>query len=264
MVHLKHIDHNTNSLSRQPNVPSGSSPRPSTSSSTSSVPATSMAPTPSTSTTTTQTTQANPTSGNPYNLNTCRDHMDKWVINLSQTPLTSDQLSLLQKGPNYPITPKYPPIDAYIMATELAASKLPTQEVEEFRSDINRLLKQQQQQHHNNCNPNPAQCRALTQLKQDNTGVVLTADNRVAMVIMDQQDYNNKAQALLQDTNTYKVPPKDPPHNSKTSSSIFSRTSSSQEASASKSTNNFTPLVQAHPNFMAFPKFTKQVPPSDP
>ena len=30
------------------------------------------------------------------------------------------------------------------------------------------------------------------------------------MVIMDQQDYNNKAQALLQDTNTYKVLPMDP------------------------------------------------------
>ena len=30
------------------------------------------------------------------------------------------------------------------------------------------------------------------------------------MVIMDQQEYNNKAQALLQDTNTYKVLPKDP------------------------------------------------------
>ena len=30
------------------------------------------------------------------------------------------------------------------------------------------------------------------------------------MVIMDQQDYTNKAQALLQDTNTYKVLPKDP------------------------------------------------------
>ena len=30
------------------------------------------------------------------------------------------------------------------------------------------------------------------------------------MVIMDKQDYINKAQALLQDTNTYKVLPKDP------------------------------------------------------
>ena len=104
-----HIDCNSNALGRQPNVPSGSSPRPSTSSINSSVPATSMAPTPSTSTTTTQPTQANPTSGNPPNPNTCRDHMDKWVINLSRTPLTADQLTLLQKGPNFAITPKYPP-----------------------------------------------------------------------------------------------------------------------------------------------------------
>ena len=135
--------------------------------------------------------------------------MGKWVINLSQTPLTTDQLSLLQKGPNFAITPKYPSIDAYITATELAATKLNTQEADEFRSDINRLLKEQQLQHHN-CNLNPSQCRALTQLKQDNSRVILTADKGVAMVVMDKQEYTNKAQALLDDTNTYKVLHKDP------------------------------------------------------
>ena len=135
---------------------------------------------------------------------------DKWVINLSNTPLTSKQLSLLQKGPNFAITPKYPSIEAYIMATELASSKLPNQEAEEFRSDVNRLLKHQQQQHHQHCNLTPAQHGALTQLKQDNHRVVLTVDKGLAMVVMDQQDYSNKAQALLQDTNTYKVLPKDP------------------------------------------------------
>ena len=61
----------------------------------------------------------------------------------------------------------------------------------------------------NQCNLNPSQCRALTQLKQDNSRVVLTADKGVAMVIMDQQDYTHKAQTLLQDTGTYKVLPKD-------------------------------------------------------
>ena len=40
--------------------------------------------------------------------------------------------------------------------------------------------------------------------------MVLTADKGVAMVIMDQEEYTNKAQASLQDTNTYKVLPKDP------------------------------------------------------
>ena len=106
--------------------------------------------------------------------------------------------------------PQTPPIEAYITATELAAAKLPTQEAEEFRSDVNRLLKQQQPQQHKHCNLTTAQCRALTQLKKDSNRVVLTTDKGVTMVVMDLQDYNNKAQTLLQDTNTYKVLPKDP------------------------------------------------------
>ena len=34
--------------------------------------------------------------------------------------------------------------------------------------------------------------------------MVLTADKRVAMVVMNRQDYIKKARALLDDTNTYK------------------------------------------------------------
>ena len=63
-----------------------------------------------------------------------------------QGPLINDKLSLLQKGPNFAITPKYPPLNAYITATEVAAAKLNTQEAEEFRSDVSRLLKQHQHQ----------------------------------------------------------------------------------------------------------------------
>ena len=94
-------------------------------------------------------------------------------------------------GWGFAITPKYP-IEAYITAMEQASSRLPAQEADEFRSDVNKILKQQQ--HHNNqCNLNPSQCRALTQRKQDNLRVVLTVDKGVAMVIMDQEDYTNKA-----------------------------------------------------------------------
>ena len=56
----------------------------------------------------------------------------KWVINLSKTPLTPKQLSLLQKAPNFAITPKYPTIEAYITAVEQASSKLPAQEADEL------------------------------------------------------------------------------------------------------------------------------------
>ena len=62
----------------------------------------------------------------------------------------------------------------------------------------------------NQCNINPSQYRALTQLKKDTSRVVLEADKGVAMVIMDQEDYTNKANTLLQDTNTYKVLKRDP------------------------------------------------------
>ena len=133
-----------------------------------------------------------------------------------QNPLMPEQLSLLQKGPNFAITPKYLPIEVYITVVEPASSKLSTKEACELRADVNQLLKQQHTQSRNHCNINPSQCRALTQLKQDTSRVVLTADKGVAMVIMDQEDYTNKANTLLQDTNTYKVLKKTQPTASKT------------------------------------------------
>ena len=58
------------------------------------------------------------------------------------------------------------------MATEQASSRLPTQDADEFRSDVNRLLKQQQQQHNNHCNLNPAQSQSphTTQTRQHKGG----------------------------------------------------------------------------------------------
>ena len=52
--------------------------------------------------------------------------------------------------------------------------------------------------------------RAIKQLKDDHSRVVLTADKGVAMVVMDRDDYTNKALQLSSDTNTYNPIPKDP------------------------------------------------------
>ena len=49
----------------------------------------------------------------------------------------------------------------------------------------------------------------LTQLKKDQDRVVLTEDKGVAMVVMDKQDYINKAEALLAQW-AYKTIPRDP------------------------------------------------------
>ena len=233
------------------------SPRTFTTSTTSNVPATPRLPIPSTSQTTTLTTQGNSTSSNPPNPHTGRDQSDKWVINLSNTPSPANSYPYYK----FAITPKYPPIDAYIMATELASSKLPIQEAEEFRSDVNRLLKHQQHPHNQHYNLTPAQHRALTQLKQDNNRVVLTADKGVAMVIMDQQDYNTKAQALLQDTNTYKVLPKDPTPQLKNKLITLLKNIKQTGGLSTQKYKQLYPTSAAHPSFMAFPKYTNWVPP---
>ena len=110
-------------------------------------------------------------------------------------------------------------------------------------------------------NLNPAQCTALTQLKQDNTRVVLTVDKGVAMVIMDQQDYNNKAQALLQDTNTYKVLPKDPTPQPKTKLITLLKSIKQTGGISTQKYKQLYPTSAVPPNFMAYPKYIKLVPP---
>ena len=130
----------------------------------------------------------------------------KWVINLSNKPLTPAQRSVLAKGPNFVVTPRQPPNLEYITAIEAACTKLSQQDAEELRADVNRVLRSS---HPPKPNLTKAQNIALRELKRDRDRIVLTADKGVAMVVMDKQDYINKANQLL-NQNTYKVISKDP------------------------------------------------------
>ena len=50
----------------------------------------------------------------------------------------------------------------------------------------------------------------LAELRKDHSRVILTADKGVALVIMERNEYNNKAQELLEDKKTYKEISTDP------------------------------------------------------
>ena len=65
----------------------------------------------------------------------------KWVINLSNKPLTPLQRSVLAKGPNFAVSPKQPPNLEYITAIEAACTKLSQQDAEELRAEVNRVLR---------------------------------------------------------------------------------------------------------------------------
>ena len=181
-----------------------------------------------------------------------------------QNPPYPETIIPSTKRPQLCHYPLNTPIEAYITSPEQAANKLPTQEADELRSDINRILKQLQQQHNKQYNLNPFQCRALTQLKKDNTRVVLTVDKGVAMVIMDQQDYINKAQSLLQDTNTYKVLPKDPTSHLRNKHITLLKDIIQTGGLNTQKYKQLYPTSAVPPSSMACPKSTKQAPPLRP
>ena len=110
------------------------------------------------------------------------------------------------------VTPRQPLNLEYITAIKAACTKLSQQDAEELRADINRVLRYS---HPPKPNLTKAQNSALRELKRDRDCRVLTADKGVAMVIMDRQDYINKAKHLLNQS-TYKVITKDPTNTIKT------------------------------------------------
>ena len=124
----------------------------------------------------------------------------KWVINLSSTPLTQEQESLLAHGPNFVLTPQKPPQGEYITAIETACQSLDTNRVEELRADIYRVLILP---HQLKPNLSKDEIKAMKQLKADKDHMVLTTDKDVALVVMERSDYIRKAKELLDDTNTY-------------------------------------------------------------
>ena len=88
--------------------------------------------------------EGNPTSTPPSRSNQGSSNDEpnpKWVINLSNKPLTPAQRSVLAKGPNFAVTPRQPPNLEYITAIEAACTKLSQQDAEELRADVNRVLR---------------------------------------------------------------------------------------------------------------------------
>ena len=155
-VNINNIDHQ-NTLSRHRNVPSSISSTSTTTCNPTTVPAPPIAPTPSSSTTDFQPSTWAPTlQPQPYMYRLHQQMGNQPVRN----PPHQGTIIHTTKRTQLCYHPQIPPIEAYITAMEQTASKLPAQEADEFRLDVNKILKQQQQHHNNQCNLNPSQCRA--------------------------------------------------------------------------------------------------------
>ena len=83
-------------------------------------------------------------------------------------------------------------MESYIAVVEEACTRLPPREVEILRVESSHLLKK-------NCSPPKPnftleEISTIKELKEDHSQVVLTADKGVAIIVMDREDYTNKAQ----------------------------------------------------------------------
>ena len=126
--------------------------------------------------------------------------------NLSKTRSTEAQEAVLAKGPNYATTPIHILNVDYITAIESVCPKLKEEDAMELRADVNSLLRRAKVL---KANLTKQEKIGLSQLKMDKERVILTADKEVAMVIMDREEYNSKAQELLTSP-AYKSLPRDP------------------------------------------------------
>ena len=108
------------------------------------------------------------------------------VRNISSIPLTEAQMKLLNHGPNYAVVPRSPPIDEYIASIEHVCTTLKQGEAEELRGDVKAIINKIQ---HTKYNLAREEHKALEELKKDKNRMVLAADKRVSLVVIDKEEY---------------------------------------------------------------------------
>ena len=136
---------------------------------------------------------------------------NKWVINLSTKELTLKEKYLLQKGPNFAVTPATIPDKEYTSTTTLAALQdgdLNGVECSGLCHDDNRILKTYTTKSMHT-NITTAEHLALEYLRKDKDHIIATTDKGVAIIVIDKIEYITKCEALLQDNSVYQHLSKD-------------------------------------------------------
>ena len=136
------------------------------------------------------------------------------------------------------------------MAASSGLFQTPPMEADELRTDTSHLIMSHCP--HIKSNISIEEYKAIKELREDQTRVVLTVDKGVTMVAMDKQDYVDKALTLLTDTSTYNTINKDP------TTRLRNRLISTQQGGLSDTTWRKLYPTRAVPlSFMAFPKSAK-------
>ena len=180
---------------------------------------------------------------------------NRWVINLSNTPLTKEQERLLAHRPKFVITPRETPVKEYIVATEQACTKIEQGKQEEFRVEVKRFLKRDQNIK-KQANMSKEELKAMKELKMDTNRLILTVDKGVALVVIDKEEYIKKVEDLLED-NTYKKIAVDPTPKQKNKLISILRNIKAEGGLKEEVYKRLYPTGAGSPKFYGLPKIHK-------
>ena len=134
------------------------------------------------------------------------------------------------------------------------AKSLNTGVADELRGRIKTILKKAKTPRQN---ITKEECKAIGELKRDNNRLVLTADKGVALVVMDKEDYVQKARELL-DQPTYRTINNDPTTKYKNKLVNLLKSIKSEGEMMKPYTRSYTPQGQDPLNFMTSQRFTRK------
>ena len=152
------------------------------------------------------------------------------------------------------VVPRSPPTTEYIAVIEQACSKLQPREAEELRGEVKSIINK-------SCNHPPnitrEEWKALRELKEDKSRMVLTADKGVALVVMDTAEYKKKAEDLLQQP-TYQPIPTDPTPNCKSKLINMLKSIKAEGGIIEAVYKRLYPTGAGSPKFYGLPKIHKE------
>ncbi|XP_072021516.1 uncharacterized protein [Amphiura filiformis] len=168
--------------------------------------------------------------------------------------LNDTQTKVLAKGLNYAVSPVDVCPDEFVLATELACKNLPYPEAVQLRSKVASTLRSSKPP---KSNVSIHERKAINVLKTEDSIVILPADKGKATVVLDKQEYNEKAEILLSDKKTYEELPSDPTQKYKRKLvAILTRLTNEEKISKTKYKQLY-PTAENVPRLYCTPKIHK-------
>ena len=146
----------------------------------------------------------------------------------------------------------------YITAVELACQSSKTIEAEDLWAAIYRVLRHS---HPPRPNLSKEEWKALKQLKTDKECIILTADKGLALVVMDRQEYIEKAKMQLEDINTCRPIPTDPTSKHNTKLINILKNIKAESGMSENTYKKMYPTGASAPKFYGQPKYIRKITP---